>query len=262
MYKKISKKPLNVFTLLTIIILLSISQISAAGEESDPLENINRPIFNFNEGLDKHIMQPIANGYVAITPKLIRTGVTNFFDNLTYLNVIFNDLLQGKFRQSINDSARFLVNSTVGIGGIFDPAGHALPEHNEDLGQTFGTWGAGEGTYLNIPLMGPSSTRDAPDLVTSTLLNPLTYFAFAITAPVSAVNLVNKRANLLDATKFRDEAALDSYAFTREAYRQHRTSLIYDGDPPVEDLEDFFDEEDESEFESQSEKSSDRLIIE
>ena len=234
----------SVLVLLGIFVLLTGCQTGSTRDESDPLEGFNRPVYNFNDGLDKHILQPIANGYVAITPKPVRKGVTNFFDNLTYLNVIFNDVLQGKFSQALDDSARFVINSTVGLGGIMDPAGHGtLPKHDEDLGQTFGTWGAGEGTYLNIPLIGPSSTRDAPDLVTSTLLNPLTYFATAVAAPFTAVNLVNKRANLLDATKFRDEAALDPYAFTREAYRQHRTSLIYDGDPPVEDLEDFFDEE-------------------
>jgi len=253
-------KKLSILILLATFILLTGCQTSAARDDSDPLEVINRPIFNFNDSLDRHIMKPIANSYVAITPKPVRTGITNFFDNLTYLNVILNDILQGKFAQGFDDSARFIVNSTVGFGGIMDPAGHGtLPKHDEDLGQTFGTWGMGEGVYLNLPLLGPNSTRDAPDLVTSTLLNPLTYFAFAISAPVSAINIVNKRANLLDATKFRDEAALDSYAFTREAYRQHRLSLIYDGNPPVEEMEDFFDEEDEYPDDSSAE---DILIIE
>lgn len=253
---KTQQKSSTILSLLGIILLfLTVSQTSVAGEETDPLEGFNRPVFEFNEGLDKHILKPIANGYVAITPGPIRTGVTNFFDNLSYLNVIFNDILQGKFHQAIDDSARFFINSTVGIGGLFDPASSGgLVKHDEDLGQTFGTWGAGEGTFLNIPLVGPNSTRDAPDLVTSALLNPLTYFAAAITLPVTAINVVNKRANLLDASKFRDEAALDPYSFTREAYRQHRTSLIYDGDPPVEDLEGFFDEDGDSE--------ADALIIE
>ncbi len=256
-----NRKIPNVLTFLSILFLFTVSPFSAAGEESDPLEGINRPIYEFNDGLDRYILKPIAKGYVAVTPKPVRTGVTNFFDNLTYLNVIINDILQGKFHQAIDDSARFFINSTVGIGGIFDPASSGgLVKHKEDLGQTFGTWGAGEGTYLNLPLVGPNSTRDAPDLVTSTLLNPITYFATAIAAPVSAVGLVNKRANLLDASKFRDEAALDPYAFTREAYRQHRTSLIYDGDPPVEDLEDFFDDEEFEEINGGI--PEDQLIIE
>lgn len=250
------QKPTKTLAFLGILfLLLTVNQASFAGEETDPLEGFNRPVYEFNDGLDRFILKPIAEGYVAITPGPIRTGVTNFFDNLSYLNVIFNDILQGKFHQAIDDSARFFINSTVGIGGLFDPASSGgLVKHKEDLGQTFGTWGAGEGLYLNLPFVGPNSTRDAPDLVTGALLNPLIYFATAIAAPVTAVNVVNKRANLLDASKFRDEAALDPYAFTREAYRQHRTSLIYDGDPPVEDLEDFFDEDGGSE--------EDALIIE
>lgn len=231
--------------LLSVFLVLSGCQTGASRESSDPLEGINRPIYGFNDGLDKNILQPIAKGYVAITPKPVRKGVSNFFSNLTYINVILNDVLQGKFAQGLDDTARFVINSTVGIGGIFNPAGHSLPKHNEDFGQTLGTWGAGEGVYLNLPLLGPSSTRDAPGIVTSTLTNPLTYFAFAISAPITAVNVINTRANLLDASKFRDDAALDPYAFTREAYRQHRTSLIYDGNPPVEEFDDFFDEEEE-----------------
>lgn len=234
----------SICQLLLLGLLLSCNPAVTAQEENDPLEGFNRPIYKFNDGLDKYLMKPLAEGYVAVTPEPVRNRVTNFFDNLTYINVIFNDILQGKFHQAIDDTARLFINSTVGLGGLFDPATTAgLKKNDEDLGQTFGVWGMGEGAYLTLPLFGPSSTRDAPDLATSTALNPLTYFAFAISAPVSAVNLVNKRANLLDATRFRDEAALDPYAFTREAYRQHRISLIYDGNPPAEDFDDFFDED-------------------
>lgn len=219
---------------------------SATHDETDPLEGFNRPVFEFNEGLDRNLMKPIAKGYVAITPRPVRKGITNFFDNLSYLNVIFNDVLQGKFKQAAGDSTRFVLNSTLGMLGFFDPATDlGLEKHNEDLGQSLAVWGAGEGAYLNLPLLGPNSVRHSPDLITSAALNPLTYFAAAVTWPATAVNLVNKRANLLDATQFRDDAALDKYTFTREAYRQHRTSLIYDGNPPVEDMEDFFDDEEE-----------------
>ncbi len=256
METKISRV-LSYFILLSTFLLLTGCQTGGVREETDPLEGLNRPIYGFNDGLDKHILQPIAKGYVAITPKPVRKGVTNFFSNLAYLNVILNDVLQGKFAQGLDDTARFVINSTVGIGGIFDPAGHGtLPRHDEDLGQTLGTWGVGEGAYLNLPLLGPSSTRDVPDIVTSTLLNPLTYFAAAIAAPITAVNVINTRANLLDASNFRDAAALDPYAFTREAYRQHRTSLIYDGNPPVEEFEDFFDDEESASLDE------DVLIIE
>lgn len=230
--------------LLSAFLMLAGCQTGVNKESSDPLESINRPIYGFNDSLDRNILQPVAKGYVAITPKPVRKGVTNFFSNLTYLNVILNDVLQGKFAQGLDDTARFIINSTVGIAGIMNPAGHSLPQNNEDFGQTLGTWGVGEGAYLNLPVLGPSSTRDAPGIATSILTNPLTYFASAITIPVTAVNVINTRANLLDASEFRDDAALDPYAFTREAYRQQRTSLIHDGNPPAEDFDDFFDEED------------------
>ncbi|MFK8067929.1 MAG: VacJ family lipoprotein [Gammaproteobacteria bacterium] len=238
-------KKLIVLTLLSTTLLLSGCQTGATRAETDPLEGINRPIYGFNDGLDRGVMKPVAKGYVAVTSKPVRSSVTNFFDNLASINVIFNDVLQGKFKQAVGDTARFVINTTVGILGFFDPATSAgLVKHDEDLGQTFGTWGAGEGAYLSLPLFGPSSLRDAPDLVTSTLLNPLFYISSGTSIPLFVLMLVDQRANLLDASTFRDEAALDPYAFTREAYRQHRTSLIYDGNPPVEELDDFFSDDD------------------
>jgi phospholipid-binding lipoprotein MlaA len=164
--------------------------------------------------------------------------------------VIFNDLLQGKFKQGVSDIGRVTVNTTLGIGGLLDlatPMG--MSKHDEDLGQTFGTWGAGEGRYAVLPFAGPSSVRDAPDLLTSTLLNPLTYIGGFVLLPVGALGVINTRANLLDATRIRDEAALDPYTFVREAYRQRRTSLIYDGDPPPEQFEEFDDDTDDAQGE-------------
>ncbi|MGQ0657542.1 MAG: MlaA family lipoprotein [Chromatiales bacterium] len=211
---------------------------SSRSDGSDPLEGVNRAIYRFNDGLDRAFIKPVAETYVRITPRPIRTSVTNFFDNLGYVNVVANDLLQGKFRQGFRDSARFLLNSTVGIGGLFDPANHTgLVKNEEDLGQTFGTWGFGEGAFLVLPLRGPNSLRDAPDLATSALLNPLFYASSAVAFPIAAINAVNQRANLLEATRLRDEAALDAYSFTREAYRQSRVYDTHDGNPPADDLE-------------------------
>lgn len=208
---------------------------AAKNDNNDPYESVNRKIYNFNDVLDKNIFQPIARGYVKVTPDPVRSGITNFFDNMGYLNVILNDLLQGKVKQTAQDSSRFVVNSTVGIGGLFDPATRiGLPAHDEDLGQTFGVWGAGEGAYLVLPLLGPNSFRDAPNLASSMLLNPLTWIGSIVTIPIGAVNAVNTRANLLEATNIRDQAALDPYTFVREAYRQQREFKIYDGNPPAE----------------------------
>ncbi|MBZ0172205.1 MAG: VacJ family lipoprotein [Phycisphaerales bacterium] len=213
-------------------------------DEGDPIEGVNRAFYNFNDGLDKHFFQPLAEGYVKITPDPVRQGVTNFFDNVSYLNVIFNDILQGKLLLFVKDSSRFVVNSTLGIGGLFDPAtSMGLPQNDEDLGQSFGVWGAGEGAYLVLPLFGPDSIRDVGDRVTSMLLNPLFYVSSIYTFPLQAVNAINTRANLLEESRVRDQAALDPYVFTREAYRQRRDFLIFDGNPPSTGLDEFLDED-------------------
>ncbi|MEM7541284.1 MAG: VacJ family lipoprotein [Pseudomonadota bacterium] len=215
-----------------------------SSDPSDPHENLNRSFYNFNDKLDRNFFEPLAEGYVKVTPDPVRDGVTNFFDNVNYINVIANDLLQGKLNDFASDTGRFVVNSTVGIGGLFDPATSlGLEEHNEDLGQTFGKWGAGEGAYLVLPFMGPSSYRDVGSPVMGTLLNPLTYLTPIITVPLGAMNAINTRANLLEASAIRDQAALDPYTFVREAYRQQREFLIYDGDPPGDGFEDYIEGE-------------------
>jgi phospholipid-binding lipoprotein MlaA len=130
---------------------------------------------------------------------------------------------------------------------LFDPAKEmGLEAHDEDLGQTFGVWGAGEGAYLNIPLGGPSSFRDAPGFLSVMLLNPLTYLNPVINIPLNVVNAINLRANLLEATNIRDQAALDPYTFVREAYRQQREFKIYDGNPPGDEFDDYLEGEGDS----------------
>lgn len=214
------------------------------GNNGDPHEALNRKFYNFNDSLDRNILEPVAKGYANVTPDPVREGVTNFFDNVSYLNTIANDLLQGKGGRFVEDSGRFLVNSTVGIGGLFDPAtSMGLEQNNEDLGQTFGTWGANEGAYLTLPLMGPSSYRDLPAPVMAILLNPLTYLSAPVTIPAGVVSAINARANLLDASRIRDQAALDPYTFVREAWRQRREYEIYDGNPPGDGFEEYIEGE-------------------
>ena len=212
-------------------------------DNNDRLEPVNRASFNFNETLDQYILKPIAEPYAKYTPPVYRAGITNFFDNLTYLNVVLNSFLQGKFGQGLSDVTRFIVNSTIGIGGLNDiatPMG--LEKHDEDFGQTLAAWGVGQGSYLVIPLSGPNTVRNTPDMVTSTVLNPFWYVSSAILFPVAALNLINTRANLLEATNLRDEAAIEPYTFTREAFLQQRKYLIYDGNPPLEGYDDIFDD--------------------
>ncbi|MCI0400197.1 MAG: VacJ family lipoprotein [Gammaproteobacteria bacterium] len=219
-----------------------------AASSDDPLESVNRPVYNFNDTLDKAILEPIAKGYVEITPRLVRTGITNIYENAAYLNVILNDILQGKFEQAGADFTRFVFNTTLGLAGLVDiGTAVGLEKHEEDFGQTLAKWGSGEGAYLVIPLLGPNTVRDTPDYGTALVTNPLFYvsIANAILIPVAAVGIINKRANLLDATRLRDEAAVDPYTFTREAYRQRRAFLIYDGHPPAEhyDVDEFIEQE-------------------
>lgn len=217
------------------------------GQGEDPgdrYEGANRNFYSFNDTLDRKFFAPVARGYVKVTPDPVRSGVTKFFDNVNYINVIANDLLQGKINDFFSDTGRFVVNSTVGVGGLFDPAtSMGLPAHDEDLGQTFGTWGFGEGAYLVLPLLGPNSFRDAPNVASSMLLNPLTYLNAVVTIPLGIVSAINTRANLLEASSIRDQAALDPYTFVREAYRQQREFKIYDGNPPGDDFEDYIEED-------------------
>ncbi len=239
----------QIFPIIIALLFLSFAsgcastQSKGAEANNDKLEPVNRVFFNLNETLDKFLLKPVAEPYAKYTPAIYRSGVTNFFDNLTYLNVILNSFLQGKFKQGLSDVARFIINSTIGIAGLNDIAtSMGLERHNEDLGQTLAVWGAGLGSYLYIPLQGPDTVRNVPNIATSTLLNPLTYITSVILFPISALNIINTRANLLEATNIRDEAAIESYTFTREAYLQQRENLIYGGNPPIEGYDDIFDD--------------------
>lgn len=206
----------------------------------DPLEPVNRPIFRFNDALDKAVLKPVAEGYVKVTPKPVRTAVSNFFDNVGYLNVALNDFLQGKGRQGFADLGRFLVNSTVGVLGLFDIAtGMGLEAHDEDFGQTLGVWGAEQGAYLVLPVLGPNSVRDAPGLVVSTLTNLLFYIGqSAVVIPLAALGAIDARARATGVFEFVDRTALERYVFIREAYRQRRIFLICDGNSPPRGLND------------------------
>ena len=245
-------KPVKLATQLCLLVLISFMYGCATtgtadntAATPDPFENANRSFYKLDDSLDRAILKPVAEKYADITPRPIRTGVTNFFDNLYYLNVILNTFLQGKMKQGVSDTARFVFNSTMGIGGLMDVAtGMGFPKHEEDLGQTLAVWGFNSGAYLYLPLIkGPSTVRDTPDLATSTLLNPLTYVSSIVLWPVTALNVINKRANLLDDTSIRDEAAVDPYSFTREAYLQRREYLIHDGNLPTSGYEDIFNDE-------------------
>lgn len=219
------------------------------GEQNiDPLEPANRVFYSVNETLDGLFVKPMAEIYAMAIPAPMRESVGNFFSNLGYINVILNSFLQGKSDEGWSDTSRFLINSTLGIGGLFDVAENmGFERRQEDFGQTLAVWGSERGPYLYLPIVGPNSARDAPDIVSSVVTNPLFYVSSTILYPVTALGVINRRAELLDATRMRDESAVDPYIFTREAYLQRRNYLIHDGNPPASGYDDLFSEATETE---------------
>ncbi|KAF3983553.1 MAG: VacJ family lipoprotein [Methylococcales symbiont of Hymedesmia sp. n. MRB-2018] len=214
--------------------------------ESDPYERMNRKIFQFNASVDEYIAHPISEAYLYITPQFVQTGIANFFNNLKDINVVINDVLQGKLQQGAEDSGRFLLNTTAGFAGLIDVASEVgLERHEEDFAQTLAVWGTPKGPYLVLPILGPSTSRGIPGGIFDTAANPATYIGI----PIQLVQMLNARANAGGALKFIDEAALDSYVFTRESFLQHRKYLVTDGNSEVTDdvmaLEDDFYDDDE-----------------
>jgi phospholipid-binding lipoprotein MlaA len=218
-------------------------------DKVDPYEKVNRKSYAFTDWLDRKIMEPVADAYIGYIPVRIQRSVSHFYDNLSYPNVVLNVFLQGKMRQGFQDSARFLVNSTAGIAGLFDIASPlGLPQHDEDFGQTLGVWGVDANTYVFIPFLGPSSNRDIAGIPVKALTNVMFYsFLFGVdlpvTVPLGILDAIDTRARLSGPMKIRDEAAVEPYLFVRDAYLQQRKHLIYDGNMPPEAYEDLTEEE-------------------
>jgi phospholipid-binding lipoprotein MlaA len=206
-----------------------------ADNAHDPFERFNRAMYTFNDKFDRYLLKPVAKGYRKVTPTPVRRGVSNFFSNLHDVPIMLNNLLQGKPKQAASDFSRFFVNSTIGIFGLFDVATKwELPKHDEDFGQTLAVWGVGSGPYLVLPFFGPSNLRDAPALVVDWEIYPPNQMKDSGTRDKMLVlEVVDKRAQLLAAGDILEQAAgQDPYVFVREAYRQRRRYLIYDGNPP------------------------------
>lgn len=219
------------------------SRQAATPDPRDPIEGFNRAMYSFNVQVDKAVARPVAKAYVAVTPKPARSAVSNFLGNLAYPGVIAQQLLQGKPRLFLRSTSRLVVNTTVGIGGLFDPAtGWGLPADNEDFGQTFGRWGIGPGPYVMLPFLGPSTLRDAIGTVGDRYTQPEHYANNTwVQWGSTGLRLVDRRAQLLNT----DDALNrynDPYSFVRNAYFQRRQFLIYDGNPPDQD----YDDDDES----------------
>lgn len=211
----------------------------------DPFEPINRFNFGVHRIGDRFVLRPVALVYQTITPAPMRRGVGNFFSNLAMPVVIVNDLLQGKFQAAVDDTGRFIVNSTLGLLGFIDVASHAGMERpNEDFGQTLGSYGVTPGPYLFIPFIGPTTFRDGVGTVVDAVMHPLFWYGNSSRRDkMGILYAVDTRAGLLSLDGNIDNAA-DPYLFIREAYLQRREFLIHDGEPPDDDFYDLFDLDD------------------
>ena len=193
----------------------------------DPWQRMNRGIYKFNDTFDRAIAKPVARSYVRVLPQVVRTGIGNFFNNVTYPDVIVNALLQGQLGPFARDTGRFVVNTTVGIGGLFDPATHmGLAYEDRDFGQTFGKWGVPSGPYVVLPFLGPSDVRDGIGRAIDAYAEPWAY----IKNPywdygTLLLYEVRNRADLLPLTDMA-EKTFDPYAFVRNAYLQRRDFMV------------------------------------
>lgn len=236
---KTSPQKLFSFAGLIGLLVLGGCVHSPPSDPWDPIEPVNRAVYKFNDTADRYVLQPVARGYDTVTPDPVQRSIRNFFDNLREPITVANSALQLKFDSFNVSLGRFMVNSTAGVGGLFDVATTVgIAEPDEDLGQTLGYWGLGQGPYLVLPFLGPSSGRDATTFVVDQLFYPLTYvdeeYDYVVWS-LRALRLIELRAGLLG---FEDTLAqqFDPYAFMRGYYLENRLKAVYDGDVPRERL--------------------------
>lgn len=202
----------------------------------DPLEPMNRALYQFHDAVDTAVVKPIAQGYIDFVPQLIRRGVSNVFNNIDDLFSAINGLLQGKPDKAGDDLGRVLLNTMWGIGGLFDLASDlGIERGGEDFGQTLAVWGFRPGPYLFVPFVGPLTVRDGTGYVIRIALGPVGYIPdVPLRNSLYGLGAVDLRAQFIGAGELVDTAALDRYTFIRNAYMQRRRYLIYDGKPPRE----------------------------
>jgi phospholipid-binding lipoprotein MlaA len=208
----------------------------------DPWETMNRGIFRFNEGADRWVIEPIAKGVDFVTPDPVERSIRKFFKNSMFPIHFLNDLLQAKPVSAVEELARFVVNTTVGVAGFFDPAsGFGLESHREDFGQTLGYWGVPPGPYLVLPLLGPSNPRDTIGLIADSAATVYPYFIpFWVSSAITTGDLLNRRSLALDAIAAEREAALDYYVAVRNAYQSYRENQVRDSEEDESDGDDLY----------------------
>ena len=222
------------------IFIFYISDLSA-NEINDPYENLNRKTYQFNENLDEKIAKPIAEIYSKF-PIPIKNGVTNFFNNLEEVDTLINQILQGKPKESLNDLTRFIINSTIGLAGFIDVASKiGLERHEEDFGQTLGVWGVGQGPYIMLPVLGPSSFRDAFSRPVSSFLSVTFHMTETdVNIALKSIDAIETREKLLEVESL---LSGDKYSFVKDAYIQSINYEVKDGidveDDFIDDMDDF-----------------------
>lgn len=224
------------FVVLTLAGLAVLSGCATGPGAKDPLEPFNRTVWSLNEAVDGAVVKPLAETYQAAVPEFARGRVRSFFSNLNDTVVLVNSVLQLKGAESVTTAGRLLINSTIGVFGLFDVATEmGMEKGNEDFGQTLGKWGVGPGPYVVLPLLGPSNARDVLGVTVDIHTNPLSNVHDTATRNVLlGTVVVDERESLLSFDKIIDAAAVDRYSFVRDAYLQRRRSLVWDGAPPRE----------------------------
>ncbi|MCP4286126.1 MAG: VacJ family lipoprotein [Gammaproteobacteria bacterium] len=233
----------NSLTVLMVLFLAGCASTSEFADPRDPWEGFNRAMYSFNETVDEAIIKPLAKGYKAVVPVPVNRGITNFFSNLGDIGSAINNALQFKLSRAGSDLGRVAFNTTLGLFGFFDVATNMnLPHYGEDFGQTLGVWGSSPGPYIVLPLLGPSSGRDAIGLVFDWFTDPVSYIEDdGVRLALRSLWVVDRRADLLGASKLVEQSALDPYGFVRNAYLQKRRYDVHDGNPPADPYEEASD---------------------
>jgi phospholipid-binding lipoprotein MlaA len=226
--------PARPYRRLLVLVALLLAGCATGTDPRDPYENINRGIYRFNDRVDKAVLKPVAQTYRTVVPDFLRLGVSNVFSNIDDVFIAVNNALQGKLRTAYSDFGRVLINSTLGLGGLFDIASEAgIDKHEEDFGQTLGYWGLGDGPYLVLPIFGPSSGRDLAGRAVDWYSDPIILVdPTHVRNTIRGARVVNDRAELLEVGTLLSDAALDEYQFVRDAYLQRRRALVHDGAAP------------------------------
>jgi phospholipid-binding lipoprotein MlaA len=232
-------RPIAAVTLMLVMVGFTsgCATTQEPGDPRDPWEGFNRTVFDFNEAVDRAVIRPLAVGYVRVTPRPVRTGIGNFFSNLSDVTNLFNNLLQLKFDAAVNDFGRLAFNTTFGLLGLIDVASEMdLPKNNEDFGQTLGYWGVPPGPYVVLPLLGPSTVRDTPTRYVDMITHPLYYDDNAGRRNIAAgLMILDTRAGFLRTERALEDIAPDRYIALRDFYLDRREYLVHDGEPPGQD---------------------------